>query len=174
MSNPNNVDIQPDNQGKKEKSILTKALNYAMGFALYAMVFFVFINAVLRYCFNSGWPASEELSRFLFVWVTMLGTIIAYKQNKHVGVDLVIQMLKPKARKVVDIIGMVLTATILTLITNGGFKYLLKVYKTPAPATELPMGIMALALLVCMVAMIGITLIRLIKCLRTSAEMEEN
>lgn len=172
MTNPNSADVKSKNQGNKVQKPLVNLLNYAMGFALYAMVVFVFINAVLRYCFNSGWPESEELSRFLFVWVTMLGTIIAYQHNKHVGVDLVIQKLKPKARKAVDIIGYAIILIILSLITNGGYKYLMKVYKTPAPATNLPMGIMALALLVCMVSMIGITLIRLVKCIKTSAEME--
>ena len=174
MTNSNSAEVQSNNQEAKALKPLVKLLNYAMGFALYAMVAFVFINAVLRYCFNSGWPASEELSRFLFVWVTMLGTIIAYQHNKHVGVDLVIQRLKPKTRKAVAIVGNVIIIIILSLITNGGYKYLMKVYKTPAPATGLPMGIMALALLVCMVSMIGITLIRLVKCIKASAEMEGN
>lgn len=173
MTNPNTTGLQSDKQVNKAQSFLNKVLCYAMGIALYTMVIFVFINAVLRYCFNSGWPVSEELGRFLFVWVTMLGTIIAYAQNKHVGVDLVVQKLNPKARRVVDIVGMLLITTILTLVTYGGIKYYLTVYKTPAPATGLPMGIMALAMLVCMLAMIGITLIRLIGRTKIPAEMEE-
>lgn len=102
----------------------------------------------------------------------MLGTIIAYKQNKHVGVDLVIQKLGPQAKKPVEIAGMLLVIGILSLVTYGGSQYFLTVYKTPAPATELPMGIMALALLVCMVAMLGITIIRLIERIKAPVGME--
>ena len=37
---------------------------------LAGMVVMVFGNVVLRYGFNSGITASEELSRWLFVWMT--------------------------------------------------------------------------------------------------------
>ncbi|MCL2616554.1 MAG: TRAP transporter small permease subunit, partial [Defluviitaleaceae bacterium] len=66
---------------------LTKVLNVTIAIVLFSMVGMIFLNAVLRYAFNTSWPASEELSRYLFVWVTMLGAVIAYKDNGHVGVD---------------------------------------------------------------------------------------
>lgn len=163
-----------DQDKNKKPTILTTILNYAMGLALYAMVTFVFINAVLRYCFNSGWPESEEISRFLFVWVSMLGAIIAYSQNKHVGVDLVLKKLKPKALRVVTGVGLVLVLTILVIVFYGGINYFLTIWRTPAPATGLPMGILAVALLVCMGAMIFITIKRLIQCVRGGAAKEEN
>lgn len=37
------------------------------------MVVLVFTNVVLRYALNSGIAVSEELSRWLFVWLTFLG-----------------------------------------------------------------------------------------------------
>ncbi|RGX52806.1 TRAP transporter small permease [Anaerotruncus sp. AF02-27] len=155
---------QSENPGVLEtgKKVLNKILNYAMGIALYAMVTFVFINAVLRYVFNSGWPASEELGRFLFVWVSMLGALIAYRENKHVGVDLVVSKLKGKTRMTVDIIGLLVILIILSVVLYGGWGYFLTVSHTPAPATNLPMGIMAMALLVCVAGMMLIALTRIL------------
>ena len=43
------------------------------------MVVLVFGNVVLRYLANSGITVSEELSRWLFVWMTFLGAIVALK-----------------------------------------------------------------------------------------------
>ena len=43
------------------------------------MVVMVFGNVVLRYGFNSGITVSEELSRWLFVWMTFLGAIVALR-----------------------------------------------------------------------------------------------
>ncbi|MEO5883317.1 MAG: TRAP transporter small permease subunit, partial [Caldimonas sp.] len=43
---------------------------------LATMVVLVFGNVVLRYGFNSGITASEELSRFLFVWLTFMGAVV--------------------------------------------------------------------------------------------------
>lgn len=45
------------------------------------MVVMVFGNVVLRYAFNSGIAISEEVSRWLFVWITFLGAIVAVRER---------------------------------------------------------------------------------------------
>jgi TRAP-type transport system small permease protein len=62
------------------------------------MVVMVFGNVVLRYGFNSGLDFSEELSRFLFIWITFLGAIIAMRENAHLGLDTLVRVL-PRAGK---------------------------------------------------------------------------
>ena len=54
------------------------------------MVVMVFGNVVLRYAFNSGITVSEELSRWLFVWLTFLGAIVAIKEHGHLGTDMLV------------------------------------------------------------------------------------
>ena len=54
------------------------------------MVVLVFGNVFLRYAFNSGITISEELSRWLFVWMTFLGSIVALKDNGHLGTDMLV------------------------------------------------------------------------------------
>jgi hypothetical protein len=51
------------------------------------MVVMVFGNVVLRYGFNSGITVSEELSRWLFVWMTFLGAMVALREHAHLGTD---------------------------------------------------------------------------------------
>ena len=51
------------------------------------MVVLVFGNVFLRYAFNSGITVSEEVSRWLFVWLTFLGAIVAMREHGHLGVD---------------------------------------------------------------------------------------
>ena len=52
---------------------------------LAVMVVMVFGNVVLRYAFNSGIAVSEELSRWLFVWMTFLGAIVALQGARAPG-----------------------------------------------------------------------------------------
>jgi TRAP-type C4-dicarboxylate transport system permease small subunit len=60
------------------------------------MVVMVFGNVVLRYGFNSGITVSEELSRWLFVWMTFLGAVVAVRNHAHLGTDaLVSQAVQP-------------------------------------------------------------------------------
>lgn len=66
---------------------------------LAAMVVMVFGNVVLRYAFNSGIIVSEELSRWLFLWVTFLGAIVALKEHSHLGSDFLISRLPVPARR---------------------------------------------------------------------------
>ena len=55
-------------------------LKLAIVVCLALMVVLVFGNVVLRYALNMGITVSEELSRFLFVWMTFLGAIIAFRE----------------------------------------------------------------------------------------------
>ena len=45
------------------------------------MVLLVFGNVVLRYGFNSGITVSEEVSRWLFIWGTFMGAIVALREH---------------------------------------------------------------------------------------------
>jgi TRAP-type transport system small permease protein len=59
--------------------------NLVMATCLATMAIGVFINVVLRYGFGSGLPASEELSRLLFVWMVFIGAIAAYPAGEHMA-----------------------------------------------------------------------------------------
>ena len=53
----------------------TKILEAFIAVCLVLMVMLVFGNVVLRYGFNSGISVSEEISRWLFVWLTFMGAV---------------------------------------------------------------------------------------------------
>ena len=64
------------------------------------MVIMVFGNVVMRYGFNSGITLSEELSRWLFVWMTFLGAIIALNERGHLGTDSLVSRLSVRGKKI--------------------------------------------------------------------------
>jgi len=64
---------------------LCKLIKIIMVIFLAIMVVLVFGNVVLRYGFNSGLAVSDELSRWLFVWITFLGAVVAMKEGTHLG-----------------------------------------------------------------------------------------
>lgn len=53
------------------------------------MSLLVIINVALRFFFSSGIVVSEEVSRFLFIWVVFIGSIIAMKEDAHIYVDFI-------------------------------------------------------------------------------------
>ena len=64
---------------------LFKGIDYFTGILTGLMVFFVFLNVVLRTFFNAGLTWSEELARYLFVYVTYIGA--THQQNEAAGAD---------------------------------------------------------------------------------------
>ena len=79
---------------------LCKFIKIIMVIFLAIMVVLVFGNVVLRYGFNSGVAVSDELSRWLFVWMTFMGAIIALKDHGHLGTDMLVGKLGSTAKKV--------------------------------------------------------------------------
>lgn len=75
-------------------------INLLIAMALAVMVVLVFGNVVLRYGFNSGISVSEELSRWLFVWITFLGAIVAVKEKGHLGTDILLNRLPPIGQRI--------------------------------------------------------------------------
>lgn len=71
-------------------------LETLMVFLLASMAVMVFVNVVLRYFFNSGLDTSDELSRFMFMWLTFVGAVVAVREGGHLGVDMVLQRVSPK------------------------------------------------------------------------------
>lgn len=65
---------------------------------LAAMVVMVFGNVVLRYAFDSGIAVSEELSRYLFVWLTFVGAVVVARDNAHMGVETLVRRFGPSGR----------------------------------------------------------------------------
>jgi TRAP-type transport system small permease protein len=81
-------------------NLYCRLLSVLMASALALMVVLVFGNVVLRYGFNSGITVSEELARWLFVWMTFLGAVVALKDRDHLGTDMLISKLGPTGKKV--------------------------------------------------------------------------
>ena len=90
--------------------------------ALAIMVVLVFGNVVLRYGFNSGITVSEELSRWLFVWVTFLGAIVAMKEGAHLGSDTLVSRLSVRGQKVCLVLGHLLMLWVCWLLFKGSWE----------------------------------------------------
>ena len=99
------------------------------------MVLLVFGNVVLRYVFNSGITVSEELSRWLFVWITFLGAIVAVKEHGHLGTDLVLTKLPPIAQRVCLVISHGLMLFCTWLLFSGALSQARINWDVEAPVT---------------------------------------
>jgi TRAP-type C4-dicarboxylate transport system permease small subunit len=74
---------------------------------------------VLRYAFNSGITVSEEVSRWLFVWMTFIGALVALKERAHLGSDMLVSRLPRLGKQVCLVVGHLLMLYITWLLFQG-------------------------------------------------------
>lgn len=118
-----------------------KLLEYAMALFLALMVLMVFGNVVLRYGFNSGITISEELSRWLFVWVTFMGAVVALKEKGHLGTDMLIARLGVRGKKLCMGASLLLMLALCGVLFKGAWEQTKINASSSSAAMEVSMGI---------------------------------
>jgi TRAP-type C4-dicarboxylate transport system permease small subunit len=118
-----------------------KLLDALSALALAIMVVLVFGNVVLRYAFNTGITMSEEVSRWLFVWLVFLGAIVALKEGAHLGTDMLVSRLSRGGKKTCMVLGLVLMLYITWLLFSGALAQVKINMDVEAPVTGASVGI---------------------------------
>ncbi|MDH2924628.1 TRAP-type C4-dicarboxylate transport system permease small subunit [Nicoletella semolina] len=112
---------------------------------LSAMSILVFFNVVLRYGFNSSINITEEVSRYMFVWLTFLGAVLALSENQHVSVTMFTEKLSPLKRNVLKLFTDAAMLFCCYLIVDGSWTQFQLNLANRAPISGLPQGITFLA-----------------------------
>jgi TRAP-type C4-dicarboxylate transport system permease small subunit len=119
---------------------ICRLFSFLMVVCLGLMVLMVFGNVVLRYGFNSGITASEELSRWLFVWMTFLGAVNAMHYHAHLGTDSLVSRLPLAGKKACFVIAHLLMLYICWLMFRGAWQQTVINYGTTSAVMEISMA----------------------------------
>ncbi|MCE5262434.1 MAG: TRAP transporter small permease [Deltaproteobacteria bacterium] len=103
---------------KKILSGFLRLVDHFLVAGLAAMVILVFGNVVLRYGFRTGITVSEELSRYILVWITFIGGGAAMFTHQHLGVNSFVMRLPPIGKKICAVANI-----LLMLLCFGYFFY---------------------------------------------------
>ena len=133
--------------------LLVKGMEWLLICIFGSMVVLVFGNVVLRYGFNSGIVFSEEASRFMFMWLTLIGALIVMKDHGHLGMSSVVDRLGERGRRVCRFTADLLTLVCCLLLAHGTWKQVIIGMDDHAPVTGIPMGIVQSALFISSVGM---------------------
>lgn len=134
---------------KRTRELLDKGVSGLLAVLLVLMVSAVTWQVIARYLLGSpsGW--TEELARFLLIWIGLFGGTLAYQRRLHLGLDLLANRLEGKARRIqqhtVDASVLVFAVTI--LITGGSsLVALTHELSQYSPALGMPMSLVYLSL----------------------------
>jgi TRAP-type mannitol/chloroaromatic compound transport system permease small subunit len=99
-------------------------MGWIAGFLNLVMLVNVFYDAIMRYFFNTGSIALQEMEWHLFSIVFLFGMAYTLKEDGHVRVDILYDYFSPRWKAIVNIGGALLLLIPLSLlITEGSFWY---------------------------------------------------
>ncbi|HLU90119.1 MAG TPA: TRAP transporter small permease [Cyclobacteriaceae bacterium] len=103
------------------RSRLDKAVGFLLVVILGIMVLNVTWQVVSRYVFQAPSSFTDELSRYLLIWLGMLGAAYVAGQNDHLAIDILPQKLKGRKKIRLQIfISIVIIAFVLPVMILGG------------------------------------------------------
>jgi TRAP-type C4-dicarboxylate transport system permease small subunit len=118
-----------------------RAIDVLIAAALAVMVVLVFGNVVLRYGFNSGIAVSEEVSRWLFVWLCFMGAVLHRHHGAHLGTDMLVSRLPVAGKKACMVLGHLLMLYVTWLFLDGSWQQARLNHDVTAPVTGAPVSI---------------------------------
>ena len=141
------------------------------------MTALVIMNVILRYVFNSGLSWSEEACRFLFIWVTFLGAILANDASlhgEHMRMDFVVEMFRGVPRKIVEVIALLLVLVMLGTLFVGGIELVQGTWPMLTSALRIPKGAVYLCAPIGFGYMFIQTLTKLVRVITISSNELDN
>ena len=129
-----------------------------------ALTFVISLQIVSRVFFTSvTW--TEEVARFLLIWITFLGATLAFQQGRHIAVQLARDSLPANLRRIVIGAGILVSIAFLGTLTWIGWRYMDLQSFQRSPSLRIPMNNIYLVMPVAsglMAAMSCIDLVRLL------------
>jgi TRAP-type C4-dicarboxylate transport system permease small subunit len=128
-----------DSLKKINSSLVVLETGLAAGLLL--VVFLVVLSQVLmRYLFAWPNPWSEELSRFCFIWLSMLGAALAVERKSHFGFDQAVKRLSPTRRLWVRRFATAVVVAVALLLIGSGVALLRLTLGQHSAALDVPMS----------------------------------
>ena len=126
-----------------------------------AEIIVLFAGILARYVFHKPIVWSDELAAILFLWLAMLGSVIAFQRGEHMRMTAIVGMLGPRARAFLDVVAVAAALAFLVLIIHPAYEFAAEEVYVTTPALEIANSWRAAAMPVGIVLMMAVAVLRL-------------
>ena len=132
----------------KINNLLNKAEEYVIFILVLAMTSIIIWQVFNRFFLRQSLNWSEELARYLIIWVVFLAGSVGVKHKAHIGVMALVQVFPENLRYYIIKLSYLVSTIFFILIMSYGYKIVLvqKTFHQVSPAMRIPMYIPYLAL----------------------------
>lgn len=128
------------------KTVIDRVLEALAAANLAAITAILFLNAVLRFVFNSPLGWTEELVTGLMLWLTMLGFTLGVRRRESIAVRALVGRLPIRAQVWLRLATDLLSALVLLHLAWFAYLYVTTFGDDPSPYLQLPRGFFTAAL----------------------------
>jgi TRAP-type C4-dicarboxylate transport system permease small subunit len=126
--------------------LLNDGLKYVVIGLLWAMVIAVFLQVVFRFVLDQPLAWTEEVARYLLVWITFMGASYAMSQRAHIGVDVLVRLLPRAPQKTVHLLSVMISLVFFLVVVQQGYLLMQKTMTQVSSVLHIPMGWVYLAI----------------------------
>lgn len=119
---------------------LNTGLKHVLNVLLLTMVIVVFMQVLFRFALDQPLAWTEELARYLLVWITFLGASFAMAKKAHIGVDIIVDKLPPVLKNVIAIIASLISLSFFIMIIKESFTLIERTMVQTSPVLGISMG----------------------------------
>jgi len=102
------------------------------------MLIFCTIQVVMRFVFSTGFAWSEELSRYLLIWLIFISASLAAQYEQHIRVDLVLSLYPKRLRRYVAMLGDIIWLIFSSFFVIRGMSFVRGVFLQNQVGTSVP------------------------------------
>jgi tripartite ATP-independent transporter DctM subunit len=117
---------------------VARAVEIAAGVLVAVETLVLFAGVVSRYVFHRPLTWSDELASILFLWLAMLGAVVAYARVEHMRMSALVNSAGPRRRALADALALAAGLTFLALVMHPALEYALDEALIVTPALEIP------------------------------------
>ena len=144
-------------QHSKEKTIIhhidtfkrwvDKFISVVLIFIVGSMTLLVTYQVISRYLFNSPSAVSEVLSRYMFIWLVLLGSAYVFGLRDHMAISFIKNKFSEKVKIYLDMFSEFATAIFaLSIMIIGGYSSAVRQMWQLDSALQIPMGMIYMAI----------------------------
>lgn len=147
--------------------VLNKVLETILAVMVAFMVLGCFWQVFTRFILNNPSKYTEELLRYMLIWLTMLGVPYAYGKERHLSINLFTKDFGPKGDRITKIlIELLITFLSIFVMIAGGWMVTANSAGQISPALHLPMQVYYMCVPVSGVLMVVYSVTRLVTFLK--------
>ncbi|MFC7477800.1 TRAP transporter large permease subunit [Dankookia sp. GCM10030260] len=119
---------------------LLRPLEAVAAALLVGLIGLVLVAVFCRYVLAAPITAADEIASLLFLWVVMLGAVIAIERNEHLRLALVPNRVGPRARARLEALGLMVVAAFLAGLLPSAIEHWWFEKDITAPALDISVG----------------------------------